>query len=158
MPSWTRGATRLGFYTRAAMDRTLGFELRKPATDAAGFELGFKVADVDAAYAELTEKGAAAATRPTTRPWGQRTAYVRDPDGHLIELAQDLKQASEAGSEAESQGLGLRPVLLLDEVVDLVRGSAHHKQRVRVQRLIHAVGSTDRVGVAEAVQKVAVAL
>ncbi len=87
------GATRLGFYTRAAMDRTLGFELRKPAADAAGFELGFKVADVDAAYAELTEKGAAAATPPTTRPWGQRTAYVRDPDGHLIELAQDLKQA-----------------------------------------------------------------
>jgi hypothetical protein len=26
---------------------------------------------------------------PTTRSWGQRTAYVRDPDGNLIELAQD---------------------------------------------------------------------
>ena len=118
------GATRLGFYTRAAMDRTLGFDLRKPAADAAGFELGFKVADVDAAYAELTEKGATATTPPTTRPWGQRTALCarsrRTPDR--------AGPRSEAGSEAESQGLGLRPVLLLNEVVDLVRGSAHHKQ------------------------------
>lgn len=85
------GTTRLGFYTRPAMAQALGSGLTKPAADAAGFELGFKVADVDAAYAELTEKGAAAATPPRTRPWGQRTAYVRDPDGHLLELAQDLK-------------------------------------------------------------------
>lgn len=88
------GTTRLGFYTRTAMTQALGFSLTKPAADAAGFELGFKVADVDAAYTELIEKGAAAATPPTTRPWGQRTAYLRDPDGHLIELAQDLKRSA----------------------------------------------------------------
>ena len=83
------GTTRLGFYTRNAMAQALGFPLHKPAPDAAGFEIGFKVVDVDAAYNELIEKGASEATPPTTRPWGQRTAYVRDPDGHLIELAQD---------------------------------------------------------------------
>ncbi len=86
------GTTRLGFYTRTAMAQALDSSLTKPATDAAGFELGFKVANVDAAYAELVEKGAMAVTPPTTRQWGQRTAYVRDPDGYLIELAQDLKQ------------------------------------------------------------------
>jgi catechol 2,3-dioxygenase-like lactoylglutathione lyase family enzyme len=84
------GATRLAFYTRGAMARTLGFSLQPPAQDAPGFEIGFKVADVDAAFAELVAHGATAVTAPTTRPWGQRTAYVRDPDGHLIELAQDL--------------------------------------------------------------------
>jgi catechol 2,3-dioxygenase-like lactoylglutathione lyase family enzyme len=31
--------------------------------------------------------GVEAVTPPTDRPWGQRTAYVRDPDGHLVELA-----------------------------------------------------------------------
>jgi len=31
-----------------------------------------------------------ATTPPTTRLWGQRTAYIRDPDGHLIELVQDI--------------------------------------------------------------------
>jgi len=85
------GATRLALYTRAAMGRTLGLSLQKPPEDAPGFEIGFKVPDADAAFAELVARGAAPAAPPTTRPWGQRTAYVRDPDGHLIELAQDLR-------------------------------------------------------------------
>lgn len=84
------GSTRLGLYTRKAMEKTLGGPIATPAADAPGFEIGFKVPDVDRAYAELTARGASAVTPPTTRSWGQRTAYVRDPDGHLIELAQDL--------------------------------------------------------------------
>lgn len=85
------GKTRLGFYTREAMSRTLGMSLKPPDIENPGFEIGFKVEDVDAAFLELIEKGASPAMPPTTRPWGQRTAYVRDPDGHLIELAQDLR-------------------------------------------------------------------
>jgi len=85
------GKTRLGFYTREAMSKTLGMSLKPPNIDNPGFEIGFKVEDVDSAYLELVEKGASPAMPPTTRPWGQRTAYVRDPDGHLIELAQDLR-------------------------------------------------------------------
>lgn len=86
------GATRLGFYTRKAMARTLGSSLNPPAQDAPGFEIGFKVLDVDAVFQELVARGALPAVPPTTRPWGQRTAYVRDPDGHLIELAQDIRK------------------------------------------------------------------
>lgn len=83
------GVTRVACYERDAMASTLGMEaLRAPAPDAPGFELGFKVDDVDAAYAELIDAGAEPATPPRDRPWGQRTAYIRDPDGHLIELAQ----------------------------------------------------------------------
>ncbi len=88
------GTTRLAFYTRDAMAKTLGMPLRAPAHDAPGFEIGFKVADVDAAFSELVERGAAPVTKPTTRFWGQRTAYIRDPDGHLIELAQDLAKSA----------------------------------------------------------------
>ena len=84
------GATRLGLYTRGAMAKTLGMSLKPPAHDAPGFEIGFKVPDVGEAFAELVGRGASAVMPPTDRPWGQRTAYVRDPDGHLIELAQDL--------------------------------------------------------------------
>ena len=58
------------------------------------FEIGFKVADVDVAYERLVGAGAAPAIEPGTRPWGQRTAYVRDPDGHLVELAQDLARGT----------------------------------------------------------------
>jgi catechol 2,3-dioxygenase-like lactoylglutathione lyase family enzyme len=71
------------------MSETLHVPLRRPARDAPGFEIGFKVANVDVAYVELVGQGAEAAVPPTTRPWGQRTAYLRDPDGHLVELAQD---------------------------------------------------------------------
>src|SRR5688572_11207130 len=83
------GATRLALYERSAMAKVLGSPLEVPARSAPGFELGFKVSDVDAAFAELVARGAEAAVEPTDRPWGQRTAYVRDPDGHLIELAED---------------------------------------------------------------------
>ena len=86
------GATRLALYTRNAMARTLSMSLNAPAADAPGFEIGFKVADVNAAFSELVAHGAAVVP-PTDRFWGQRTAYVRDPDGHLIELAQDLRRS-----------------------------------------------------------------
>jgi catechol 2,3-dioxygenase-like lactoylglutathione lyase family enzyme len=56
------------------------------------FEIGFKVDDVDAAFEAMVRRGAVAAVDPATRPWGQRTAYVRDPDGHLVELAQDVRR------------------------------------------------------------------
>jgi Lactoylglutathione lyase and related lyases len=87
------GATRLGFYTRNAMAKTLGLTLQPPTQHAPGFEIGFKLPDVDAAFAELVAGGASPVTPPADRPWGQRTAYIRDPDGHLIELAQDLRKS-----------------------------------------------------------------
>jgi catechol 2,3-dioxygenase-like lactoylglutathione lyase family enzyme len=84
------GVTRVAFYERTAMAETLGSELEPPSPNAPAFELGFKVDDCDVAYDELVTAGATPAVAPADRPWGQRTAYVRDPDGHLVELAQDL--------------------------------------------------------------------
>ena len=86
------GVTRVALYERGAMAETLGRELDRPSPDAPAFELGFKVDDCDGAYGELVAGGAVPAVTPTDRPWGQRTAYVRDPDGHLVELAQDLSR------------------------------------------------------------------
>jgi len=82
--------TRLALYTREAMSRTLDQPLARPDPDAPGFEIGFLVPDVERAFEALTSAGAIGVQEPTTRPWGQRTAYLRDPDGHLIELAQPL--------------------------------------------------------------------
>lgn len=78
------GTTRLALYQREAMARTLG------AAEIPMITIGFKVDDCDAAYVALIAGGAAAVVPPTDRPWGQRTAYVSDPDGHLIELAATL--------------------------------------------------------------------
>jgi len=84
------GVTHIALYTRDAMSETLGREILSGARERPGFELGFKVNDVDAAFAEAVASGAESAVKPTTKFWGQRTAYVYDPDGHLIEFAQDL--------------------------------------------------------------------
>lgn len=40
-------------------------------------------------YARLAAKGTAFLAPPTVRPWGNEVrAFLRDPDGHLIELSQ----------------------------------------------------------------------
>jgi lactoylglutathione lyase len=83
------GTTRLALYTRSAMAKTLAMALDSPPSNAPGFEVGFKVTNVEAAFNELIARGAHPVMPPTDRFWGQRTAYLRDPDGHLIELAQD---------------------------------------------------------------------
>jgi catechol 2,3-dioxygenase-like lactoylglutathione lyase family enzyme len=43
-------------------------------------------AEVDKAFAEVVSKGAIAVLQPTTEPWGQRTCYIADPEGNLIEI------------------------------------------------------------------------
>lgn len=42
--------------------------------------------EVDEAYAKAIAAGAGAVLEPTTEPWGQRTCYISDPEGNLIEI------------------------------------------------------------------------
>ena len=42
--------------------------------------------EVDIEYQKAIEKGAASVLPPTTEPWGQRTCYIADPEGNLIEI------------------------------------------------------------------------
>ena len=96
------GVTRVGLYERAAMSDLLGRPLAPPDPDRPGFELGFLVDDCDAAYTDLVDRGAVPAVEPTDRPWGQRTAYVRDPDGHRVELAQPLTRRPTSPASASA--------------------------------------------------------
>jgi lactoylglutathione lyase len=50
--------------------------------------IGLTVDDVDAAVAELRAKGAEIAIGPLTRNPGLRLAFVRGPDGVMVELVQ----------------------------------------------------------------------
>ena len=53
------------------------------------FELALYVdtfEEVDQQYARAVEKGARSVLEPTTEPWGQRTCYIADPEGNLIEI------------------------------------------------------------------------
>ena len=42
--------------------------------------------EVDAAFQGAVEKGATPVLEPTTEPWGQRTCYIADPEGNLVEI------------------------------------------------------------------------
>ena len=47
--------------------------------------------EVDKTYREVIEKGAISVMEPTTEPWGQRTCYISDPEGNLIEIGSFTK-------------------------------------------------------------------
>lgn len=52
-------------------------------------ELAFHVPtfkDVDEEYSRVVSLGARSVFEPQTMPWGQRTCYIADPDGNLIEI------------------------------------------------------------------------
>ncbi len=58
-----------------------------------GFNGHFEIAlyvdtfeEVDIEYDKAIAKGAASILKPTTEPWGQRTCYIADPEGNLIEI------------------------------------------------------------------------
>lgn len=49
-------------------------------------------AEVDAAFARVVAAGAEPVMEPTTEPWGQRTCYIADPEGNLIEIGSFVKE------------------------------------------------------------------
>ena len=42
--------------------------------------------EVDKQYKAAIDKGAVSVLEPVTEPWGQRTCYIADPEGNLIEI------------------------------------------------------------------------
>ncbi|MFF8917263.1 VOC family protein [Streptomyces sp. NPDC015032] len=85
------GQAALVLFDRGAMSAVIGtMDLpteTPPGQDRAMFVC--RVPDVDSALARCLRHGAAAAAAACDRPdWGPtlRTAHVRDPEGHLIEL------------------------------------------------------------------------
>ncbi len=48
-------------------------------------------AAVDRTYDEIILRGARSVLAPTTEPWGQRTCYIADPEGNLIEIGSFVK-------------------------------------------------------------------
>ena len=49
-------------------------------------------AEVDRAYENVIAKGAQPVMPPTTEPWGQRTCYIADPEGNLIEIGSFIRE------------------------------------------------------------------
>jgi lactoylglutathione lyase len=63
---------------------------QRPATGHR-IELCFNVEDVDAAITALQGLGLTVALAPVDQPWGERAAYIEDPDGNLVMLVAPTK-------------------------------------------------------------------
>ena len=71
-----------------ASTRTLalfGENIARPAANASVI-VEFITADVDADFVRLAAQNFAFEQSPTTMPWGNRSALLRDPDGNLVNL------------------------------------------------------------------------
>lgn len=58
------------------------------------FEIALSVENydaVDSTYHAVVSKGATPVMQPATEPWGQRTCYISDPEGNLIEIGSFTK-------------------------------------------------------------------
>lgn len=55
-------------------------------------EVAFVVADVDSEAQRLKEAGVDILSGPVDRPWGHRTVHFLDPDGNVVEYAQEIER------------------------------------------------------------------
>jgi glyoxylase I family protein len=78
-------------------------EAHEPRTRSGGWDhLALEVEDIDAAYGELSARGVPFASPPEDFPPESpilRIAFLRDPDGNLVELVQPLGPGPVSGAE-----------------------------------------------------------
>src|SRR5262245_3264052 len=82
------GETALAFASNETAESNLpgGFQPSDAGRLPAASEIAFSTKDVVGAFQRAVNAGAKAVAEPKQKPWGQTVAYVRDLDGHLVEL------------------------------------------------------------------------
>jgi catechol 2,3-dioxygenase-like lactoylglutathione lyase family enzyme len=95
------GATTLAFAGAALAATNLagagGYAPLDPAAAPPGVTITLLYEDVPAALATALAAGATPYVDAMEMPWGQTVAYVRDPDGILVELATPVHPVSDLG-------------------------------------------------------------
>ena len=87
------GETTLAFANVELGKRNLpeGFIQSNAAGKPFGMEVGFTTDNVERTYDEAVKAGAVEVVKAKVKPWGQTVAYVRDPDGFLIEICTPME-------------------------------------------------------------------
>jgi lactoylglutathione lyase len=78
--------TKFALFERAKLPELIG----RDGGHAPCGEIAFVVDDVDDEARRLQAAGATILTGPVDRPWRQRTLHVADPDGNVVEFAENL--------------------------------------------------------------------
>lgn len=87
------GETTLSFASESLGDAHFphGFLRHSLANPPFGTELAFTTPDVDATVAAAIDAGAHLLVPAETKDWGQTVAWVRDPNGVLIEICTPIE-------------------------------------------------------------------
>lgn len=104
---------RILLFPRADFEKMVSRSFTYPETINGTMEISLDVpcfSDVDKEFNNAVTKGAEPVLDPTTKPWGQRTCYISDPDGNLIEISSFNK----CSRTIETERLILRPWLESD--------------------------------------------
>ena len=89
---------KFALLARSRMTEILGKEhTASPAPNAHQSAITMLVDDVDRTFRELSSRGVPFLGSPADRPWGQRSVFFRDPEGHLIEIATNLPRPERTG-------------------------------------------------------------
>ena len=82
------GATTLSFATVELGNANLskGFQESDPGNKPFAMEIGITTDDVEKTVAAALKAGATLTEKAKTKPWGQTVAYIRAPEGFLIEI------------------------------------------------------------------------
>lgn len=83
------GEVGLAFATEGFAEKALPTDFYKnnPRQAPAGCEIVFTASNVHEALESALKAGATKVADPEVKPWGQTVAYIRDPEGILVELA-----------------------------------------------------------------------
>jgi lactoylglutathione lyase len=86
------GAARLAFASLTLANLHLQQEVVTASLDKPplGFEVALVASDVPALFTQAANAGATVLSEPSLKPWGQTVAYLRDIDGHIVELCTPL--------------------------------------------------------------------
>lgn len=92
------GGTAIAFASHALMADLLpdGYRRALPGESPLGVEIGLFTPAVEATYARALALGATGLTPPRTTPWGQQVAFVRCPDGTLVEICTPTARETKA--------------------------------------------------------------
>jgi lactoylglutathione lyase len=83
------GETRFAIYEQRRAEWLTGHPVRPGPAG----EIMIVVDDVDAVAAGLRARGLRMLAEPADRPWGHRTLHIADPDGFVVEFAQQIPRA-----------------------------------------------------------------
>jgi len=87
------GSTTLSFASVKLAKSNLpkGFRESSPTKKPFAMEIGITTDNVDREVKAAIKAGAKLVEKPKQKPWGQTVAYVKDPEGFLIEICTPMQ-------------------------------------------------------------------